>query len=551
MIIKHGAFSHILLFSNTALTLVTFSGDKIHKIFETAVTNSNMLPDFRVRQRDYLLEITRTITQELDLQKVLKRILRISIEMLAGQAGLIALKEANSWRVVAAHGIPAAFLRYLEPLLAEESAAELDLNELNRMLKDLAYTASQGLLNGTAISLVTHGQVIGVIFIFRSYPDLFSVNDKQLLQSFADQAAIAVFNARLYSQVILEKQRLDALIDGAADGIIILNADHSIERVNDAFERLYGQTDGQISGKRHDEIINWVRKPDGMTLEEAEAKGWPLTTNEHLYVEGDLKRPEPPNVPVGITYAPLFNTDGRVRNIIVTVRDITHFRNADEMKATFISIVSHELKTPVALIKGYASTLRRDDARWDRHVIQDSLAVIEDEADRLTHMIEDLLDASRFQAGGLTLNQTDISLPTIAQRLAERFQTQTKKHTLKVDFPANFPVIMGDETRIEQVLSNLISNAIKYSPEGEVHVGGDVRTDEVIVTVSDQGPGIDPHDMPHIFDRFYRSNAAIRKTKGAGLGLYLARAIVEAHGGRIWIDSHHGQGAKICFSLPR
>ncbi|MEI7849545.1 MAG: GAF domain-containing protein [Chloroflexota bacterium] len=141
-----------------------------------------MLPDFRVRQRDYLLEITRAITQELDLQKVLKRILRISIEMLAGQAGLIALKDANTWKVAAAHGIPAAFLRYLEPLLAEESVSTLDVDELNRMLKDLTYTASQGLLNGNAISLVTHGQVIGVIFIFRSYADLFSANDQQLLQ---------------------------------------------------------------------------------------------------------------------------------------------------------------------------------------------------------------------------------------------------------------------------------------------------------------------------------------------------------------------------------
>jgi PAS domain S-box-containing protein len=510
-----------------------------------------MLPDFRVRQRDYLLEITRAITQELDLQKVLKRILRISIEMLAGQAGLIALKEANLWHVAAAHGIPAAFLRYLEPLLAEEHVADLDVEELNRMLKELTYTASQGLLNGTAIPLITHGQVIGVIFIFRSYMDLFSNNDQQLLQSFADQAAIAVFNARLYGQIIIEKQRLDALIDSAADGIIVLNADHSIERVNDAFERICGQTDDEVRGKRHDEVIHWARKPDGMTLEEAEADGWPLTTNAHLYVEGDLKRLEPPNIPVGITYAPLLTPDGKVRNIIVTVRDITHFRNADEMKATFISIVSHELKTPVALIKGYASTLRRDDARWDKHIIQDSLAVIEDEADRLTHMIEDLLDASRLQAGGLTLNRTDISLPGMAQRITDRFQTQTKKHKLVIDFPANFPVIMADETRIDQVLTNLISNAIKYSSKGEIRISGEIRHEQVIITVSDEGPGIDPHDMPHIFDRFYRSDTAVRKTKGAGLGLYLARAIVEAHGGRIWIDPQHGSGARICFSLPK
>ena len=119
-----------------------------------------MLPDFRVRQRDYLLEISRALTQELDLNILLSRILRISVEMLAGQAGILALKESSGWRVAAAHGIPAAFLSYLEPLLAEEKAAELNILELNRMLKDLTYTASQGLLNGTAIPLLTHGQVI-------------------------------------------------------------------------------------------------------------------------------------------------------------------------------------------------------------------------------------------------------------------------------------------------------------------------------------------------------------------------------------------------------
>lgn len=523
-----------------------------------------MLPDFRVRQRDYLLEIARAVTQELDLEKLLARILRVSIEMLAGQAGLIALKEENSWHVTAAQGIPPAFLRYLEPLLAEETVAELDVSELNRMLKDLTYTASMGLLNGTALPLVTHGQVIGVIFIFRSYPDLFSANDKQLLQSFADQAAIAVFNAQLYGQSIYEKQRLDALIDSAADGILILTAEHVVERVNPAFERIYGQPRETIQGKTHDEIIRWSGRPDGLTLAEAEAEDWPLTPNAHLYVEGDLLRPEPPPIPVGITYAPLLNPNnagsgadsapgdgGKLRNIIVTVRDITHFRTADEIKSTFISIVSHELKTPVALIKGYASTLRRDDARWDKHVIQDSLAVIEDEADRLTKMIEDLLDASRLQAGGLTLNRADVSLPALAERLAERFKTQTKVHSLVVDFPEKFPVILGDETRIEQVLSNLISNAIKYAPQGEIRIGGQVRPEQVIVTVSDEGPGIDARDMPHIFDRFYRAETAVRKTKGAGLGLFLARAIVEAHGGRIWVDPQPGSGARICFSLPR
>ncbi|MEW6240373.1 MAG: ATP-binding protein [Chloroflexota bacterium] len=510
-----------------------------------------MLPDFRVRQRDYLLEITRLITQELDLEKLLARILRVSIEMLAGQAGLIALKEPEGWRVAVAQGIPPAFLSYLTPLLAEEKVSELNLAELNRMLKELTYTASMGLLNGVGLPLAAHGQVIGVIFIFRNYPDLFSANDKVLLGSFANQAAIAVHNARLYGQVNYEKQRLDALLDSAADGILILNADLSIERANDAFEKLYGQTHDELIGRPHAEVIRWAREPQGESLEEAEANGWPLTPNATLYVEGDLERPEPPPVPVGVTYAPLLSPEGRLRNVIVSVRDITHFRTAEEIKSTFISVVSHELRTPVALIKGYASTLRRDDAKWDKHTISDSLAVIEEEADRLSKMIDDLLDASRLQAGGLSLNRADVSFPSLASRVTERFAAQAPKHRLVTDFPEKFPVILADETRIEQVLANLVSNSLKYAPEGEIRISGSARPEQVIVCVSDQGPGIEAKDLPHIFDRFYRSTNAVKQTKGAGLGLYLARAIVEAHGGRIWADSSAGTGAKICFSLPR
>ncbi len=509
-----------------------------------------MLPDFRVRQRDYLLEIARLLTQELDLEKLLARILRVSIEMLAGQAGLIALKEAEGWRVAAAHKIQPAFLSYLEPLLAEEKVRELDVRELNRMLQNLTYTATLGLLNGTGLPLAAHGQVIGVIFIFRNYPDLFTPNDRTLLQSFADQAAVAVYNAQLYGQVSYEKQRMDALLDSAADGFLILNADHTVERCNTAFEKLTQKKRDQIVGRHHDEIIRWAGPPEGTTLAQAESGGWPLTPNATFYIEGDLERSHQPPLPVGVTYAPLLSEEGKLRNIVVSVRDITHFRTAEEIKSTFISIVSHELRTPVTLIKGYASTLRRDDAKWDKAVMRESLAVIEEEADRLSRMIDDLLDASRLQAGGLSLNRADLSLPAMARRVVERFSSQAGNHTLVDDFPDKFPIILGDETRLEQVLSNLVSNALKYSPKGEIRIAGRVRPEQVVICVSDEGPGIDAQDLPHIFDRFYRSTNAARQTKGAGLGLYLARAIVESHGGRIWADQND-KGARICFSLPR
>jgi len=516
-----------------------------------------MLPDFRVRQRDYLLEISRALTQELDLDKLLGRILYISAEMLAGQAGLIALRaEKGGWKVATSLGIPASLARFLEPLLAEipdnDDPARFELPEVNRLLQNLARTVGLGLFTGVGLPLIAREKVIGVIFVFRNYPGIFSSNDRALLQSFANQAAIAVDNAQLYQQVTNDKQRMDALLDTAADGILIISPAHVITRTNPAFARMLERPIGNITGKSHEEIIDLTCHEDTIILEQAEAGGWPLTPNATLYVEGDLSRASGVPLPVGITYAPLVSPEGNLLNIIATVRDITRFREAEELKSTFISVISHELKTPVALIKGYVGTLRREDANWDREVIKDSLEVIEEEADRLTGLIENLLEASRLQAGGLSINSSDVALKSIAERIAKRFQVQSDAHTIKVEFPENFPIVMGDETRLEQVLSNLLSNAIKYSPEGgEIAISGQVRPNNVIVCVSDEGSGVAPEDIPHIFDRFYRSSNAKRTTKGAGLGLYLARAVIEAHGGRIWVDPQPGNGARICFSIPR
>ena len=210
------------------------------------------------------------------------------------------------------------------------------------------------------------------------------------------------------------------------------------------------------------------------------------------------------------------------------------------------------MRTPVALIKGYVGTLRRDDASWDREIVQDSLMVIEEEADRLTELIDNLLDASRLQAGALSINLSEVSLDVLSERIAERFQTQSQKHEIDVEFPVNFPIILGDENRLEQVLANLLSNAIKYSPEGgKIQIIGEILAEQLVICVSDEGPGFSMDDIPHVFDRFYRANESSKTTKGAGLGLYLARAVVEAHGGRIWVHPNPDNGARICFSIPR
>lgn len=516
-----------------------------------------MLPDFRVRQRDYLLEIGRALTQELNLDKLLARILNISVEMLAGQSGLIVLRgEEGGWTLATSHGIPPAFLNYLDPLLTRipesDKPGSFEIPKINQLLQQVTRTANLGLLGGVGLPMVIQDQVFGLIFVFRNYAGRFSSNDRALLQSFADQAAIAVRNAQLYTQIRREKQRMDTLLDSAPDGILILTADHTIERCNRAFARLLGKPVQEIVSTSHEDVIQWAKLSRGPTLEQAEAGGWPLTPNATIYTEGDLERPDKQPLPVGITYAPLLSGEGLLINIIATIRDITHFREADELKSTFISVISHELKTPVALIKGYVGTLRREDAVWDPEVVDDSLAVIEDEADRLTELIENLLDATRLQAGTLALSRSEVSLAIMAERLAERFRTQTDSHAIVVDFPENFPVILADEDRLEQVFYNLLSNAVKYSPQGgEILISGQIRPEQVVICVTDQGPGIAPGDIPHVFDRFYRSKEASRTTKGAGLGLFLARAVVEAHGGRIWVDPQPEEGARICFSLPR
>lgn len=517
-----------------------------------------MLPDYRVRQRDYLLEIARALAEELNLDKLLDRVLSVSIEMLAGQAGFIALRsESQGWKVRVWSGLPKPLVQYIEPYLAQisestENPIQLELTHINRIIQELANSGSFGMLNGVGLPLVAREQTIGVIYIFRGYSGSFSVNDRTVLSSFANQAAVAVQNAQFYNQINQEKHRMSALLDSAADGIMILTPGLKIERVNPAFIRMFHHNEEQIINQEHQKIIRWAIPPTGITLEEAVAGGWPLTAHAHLYVEGDLLNgAQQPKIPVGITYAPLLSTEGTLLNIIATLRDITRFRQAEELKSTFISIISHELKTPVALIKGYVSTLRREDARWDRSIVAESLTVIEDEADRLGLLIENMLDASRLQAGGLALKQSDLSLHELVKRLAQRFSTQSSRHKIIVNFPNDFPIVLADEIRIEQVISNLISNAIKYSNQGEIHISGQVRQDIVIICVSDQGPGIAAEDIPHVFDRFYRAPDMARNTKGAGLGLFLTKSIIEAHGGHIWVDPESGKGARICFSLPR
>lgn len=527
------------------------------------------LVDIRILQREYLLAISRALTAELDLHDVLRIILQSAVELVSGRAGLIALHDAetDSLRVAAVYGIPAQLVDHFAPLL-RDLPDELDgmeqEAELTRRLQKITLNAEMGLKQMVRLPMVSGQQAVGVVYVFLPSSTYYLPQDvKMLLRSFAEQAAIAVRNARLYQQVNQEKQRLDAIIEQSADGVMILDRGLHITVFNQALSRMTGRPSHTVIGREHDEIFQWQRLKTEMDLQKALANGWPLPGAVHLYVEGDLQRPYADDeqsadghlISLGITYAPLMDGDGRMTDIIANVRDLTRYREEETLQKTFISVVSHELKTPVSIIKGYAGTLRRQDAHWSPEIIEDSLIVIEEEADNLNDLIDSLLEVSRLQAGTFTLEMSDdVFLPELVANVTRKFSSQTKKHQFILQFDEEFPLIVADERRLIQALNNLVSNAIKYAPEGgEIIMRGDVHPQHVTLSVQDRGIGIPEHQQHRIFQKFSRlDNALSRKTEGTGLGLYLTKAIIEAHHGRIWFHNNpDGPGTTFTFSLPR
>jgi len=510
---------------------------------------------YQLRQREYLLQISRAMTSRLDLPSLLRLILTSAAEIVRAEAGLIALRRepAGSLVIRASYGVPVSLLPRFAPLLADFPlrADEYGIPDLPARLNLVARAIRLPLHQVIALPLTFEERLLGVIYLFRSGSIAFSANDENVLASFADQVAIAVRNAQLYQQVSAEKQQLDAIIEHSADGVMILDPDLRIQVFNRALSQMTGWPAEQALGRPCYQVLA-LEKTSGRSLCSAELAEVRFDGEAPLVVEGELARPGGSRLAVSVTFSPLYDEEGRLSRVIANVVDITRFREAEEMKSTFVSVVSHELKTPVSLIKGYASTLAREDAHWDSETVRESLHVINEESDRLNALINNLLDASRIQAGGFRLERSDVNVVRLAEKVAESFQTQTDRHHFVLDFAADFPTVYGDEERLRQVFNNLISNAIKYAPQGgEIRVGGWPAADSVTVYVADQGIGI-PHDeQGRLFQRFYRVDSSLRRsTQGAGLGLYLCASIVEAHGGHIWLRSEPGKGTTVFFTLP-
>jgi signal transduction histidine kinase len=225
-------------------------------------------------------------------------------------------------------------------------------------------------------------------------------------------------------------------------------------------------------------------------------------------------------------------------------------RELARMQDEFIATISHELRTPLGFIKGYVTTLLREDTDWTPEARQEFLRIIDDEAERLRELIDNLLDSSRLESGSLRMTLEPARLTAPIRDSATRMMAMDPQMNLTVEVPDSLPDLRIDSTRIAQVLDNLLSNAQKYAPGAPVtiraaNLGGRVR-----VEVCDQGPGIPAEHIPHLFQRFYRVLMGDRTVRGTGLGLYICRKIIEAHDGEIGVESRPGEGTCFYFTLP-
>ncbi|MFN8480936.1 MAG: ATP-binding protein [Kouleothrix sp.] len=507
--------------------------------------------DQRLRQRELLLRVSRAITAQLDLTSVLDLVIDVAVDLLAGTAGLIALPDdTGTLQVHSAQGLP----RESWPAFRALLSTPLDNpRSIGQRLQDVAATIRLPLRQVIALPLVFRQTRVGVLYVFRAALNVAFTNEEQeLLKAFADQAAIAVSNARLYQSVLHDKLQLDALIEQSADGVMILDSRWRITTFNRAMELLTGWPRDEAIGRPCAEVLA-ITSSQGTNICLVDCPLQRRPPQMNPIVEGWIESRDGRRLYVQSRYAAQRGPAGEFLGAIANVRDITEQQIEAEMQNTFISVISHELKTPVSIIKGYAETLAREDATWDVATLRDGLNVIAEEADRLAAQIQGLLDASRLQAGGQRLELTDWALPPLAAQVVERIAAGAgERFSFELRFADDFPAVHADYERTRQVLENLVTNAVKYSPEGgRIRVAGRATAEQAIISVTDQGIGIPPEEQSKLFRRFYRvDNRLRRETQGAGLGLFLARAIVETQGGRIWVESQAGRGSRFSFTVP-
>jgi len=256
-------------------------------------------------------------------------------------------------------------------------------------------------------------------------------------------------------------------------------------------------------------------------------------------------------------FATVLGQDGKVIGVVAILADVTEIRNIDRMKSSFVAMASHELRTPLTAIKGFSSTLLEglDEQIYSIEDQREFLGIVVGECDRLRRLIDDLLNTSRIEAGeSLKPNYTHVDVKTLLEKVQKVQQQATTKHIIKLDIQTPLPALMvGDEDKLDQILTNLLNNAIKYAPNGgDVLIHAKIDGETLEVGIKDQGLGIPKDHLQKVFERFHRvNNEDNRKIYGTGLGLFLVKHLVEhVHFGKIWAESELGKGSDFVFRIP-
>jgi PAS domain S-box-containing protein len=526
----------------------------------------------RLQELSTLLEISASVVSTLDTQTVLNRILeQVERLMEVKMCAIVALDETRGvFRARASRGLSQRYIDHLainpsEPLSVTLRAIRSgEAVQVSDTETDASFSASrpraraEGYRSLIAVPLSAQHTPPSALLVYRPDPHRYNQREINLLTNFANQAAMAIENATLYarSDMRLNEQtrRLEALVQSLQDGLILEDLQGRVLYANRRIGELVDLPLEEISGAP---VANLIDRLVARSVENEGGERTSLRQKIEQALEGrgprSLELALQMNHQVRYLRLLVFNvtaSDGMPIGSGQILRDITQVREVDRMKSSLISTVSHELRTPLAAIKGYATTLLADDVHWDTATQQEFLTIISGETDRLSNLVNDLLDMSRIDAGNLTVSKVACSLEELVYRAAQRAHPQPGDR-LQLSLPTDLPLFYADPQRIEVVLRNLIENAAKYAGErSPIAITASVEAGNLVVWVDDRGPGIPAEESERIFDSFYRlENGLDRKFAGAGLGLAICRGFVVAHGGKIWVEPRQ-TGACIAFSLP-
>lgn len=540
-------------------------GDQIGRLIHSILEMENSIAT-RMREQATLLETSTAVISSLDLEVVLNQILEqmgrlLTIQMYA----IIALDEqTGAFRIRASRGLSRQFTESLSILPTEPDSVTMralhsgQAVQVNDTETDPSYVVrrlrarAEGYRAILAVPLHTKYAPSTALVVFHPTPHIFTENEIQLLVNFANHAAMAIENAILFerSDMQLQEQtrRLEALVQSLHDGLILSNLKGKTIYANRRVGTMASLSAQDLAGIPVHQILARIltNSTDNEKMRKAA---------ERIYELGEEGTAEISILDAGRTIylrLEMFDvTDSRNERIGrgLLLHDVTADKDLDRMRASLVSTVSHELRTPLAAIKGYASTLLADDVQWDRESQNDFLKVISDEADRLSKLVNNILDLSRLDAGALRLERIECEIEETIHAAAKHVRFQGNQ--FEVQLEADLPPLSADPLRLETILRNLFENAVKYGGENaSIRIKVQERDGSILFQISDDGPGIPPGESERIFERFYRVDDSLtRLAGGAGLGLAICQGLVHAHGGRIWVEPQE-KGACIAFSIP-